>query len=44
MFFNSFGNKVEYYRVYYIGDNKLIVDEEVYFENFIKFVEVGITF
>ena len=41
MLFNSSGNKVEHYRVHYTGDNKLTVDEEAYFENLTKLVEVG---
>lgn len=43
MLFNSSGNKVEHYRVHYTGDNKLTVDEEAYFENLTKLVEVGTT-
>ena len=35
--------KVEHYRVIY-KDNKLTIDEEVYFENLTKLVEVGLIF
>ena len=37
----SNGNKVEHYRVRYTADNKLTVDDDTYFENLTKLVEVG---
>ena len=41
MLFNSCGNDVQHYRVQYTDDNKLTVDEDSYFENLTKLVEVG---
>ena len=38
--FVSFGGKVEHYRVRYTDDNKLTVDDETFFENLTKLVEV----
>ena len=34
-------NKVEHYRVRYTPDNKLTVDDDTFFENLTKLVEVG---
>ena len=41
MLFNSSGGVVEHYRVRCTDDNKLTLDEEVFFENLTQFVEVG---
>ena len=38
--FISHGGKVEHYRVRYTEDNKLTVDDETFFENLTKLVEV----
>jgi len=40
--FYSFENKVEHYRVI-LKNNRVTVDEEEYFENLVKLVEVSIT-
>lgn len=37
---NSTSTKVEHYRVRYTDDNKLTVDDDTYFENLTKLVEV----
>ena len=37
----SCGPKVDHYRVRYTDDNKLSVDDETYFENLTKLVQVG---
>ena len=39
----SFDSKVDHYRVRYTPDNKLTVDDEVFFENLTKLVQVGPT-
>ena len=41
MLFNSSANGVEHYRVRYTDDNKLTVDDDTFFENLTKLVEVG---
>jgi len=41
MYFNSSATGVEHYRVRYTDDNKLTVDDDTYFENLTKLVEVG---
>ena len=41
MLSNSTSTKVEHYRVRYTDDNKLTVDDDTYFENLTKLVEVG---
>ena len=38
--FISFGGKIEHYRVRYTDDNRLTVDDEIFFENLTKLVEV----
>ena len=42
--FNSGGSRLEHYRVRYMDDSKLTVDDETYFENLTKLVEVGSEF
>ena len=37
----STGSKVDHYRVRYTDDNKLTVDDETFFENLTKLVQVG---
>ena len=37
----SWNSKVEHYRVRYTPDSKLTVDDECFFENLTKLVEVG---
>ena len=37
----SAGSKVDHYRVKYTDDNKLTVDDETFFENLTKLVQVG---
>lgn len=39
-YFFSCGPKVEHYRVRYTDDNKLTVDDDTYFENLTKLVQV----
>lgn len=41
MYFDSSATGVEHYRVRYTDDNKLTVDDDTYFENLTKLVEVG---
>lgn len=41
MLFNSSAVGVEHYRVRYTDDNKLTVDDDSFFENLTKLVEVG---
>lgn len=37
----STGSKIDHYRVRYTDDNKLTVDDETFFENLTKLVQVG---
>ena len=37
----STGSKVDHYRVRYTDDNKLTVDDETFFENLTKLVQVS---
>lgn len=41
MLFSSSARGVEHYRVRYTEDNKLTVDDDTFFENLTKLVEVG---
>ena len=40
-FLGSWNSKVEHYRVRYTPNNKLTVDDDTFFENLTKLVEVG---